>query len=182
VAAWEPKPPTLRASDADRERAIRVLRGGSVDGRLSHESFVQRVDLALRARGSAELAELVTDLTPPGPVTRNLARAIRWWSTVTARLAAAWQTPRLPPLVLPRGDRTVFTIGRDNACDLSLSHLSVSRRHAELRHLEDEWVLVDLDSTNGTRANGWSVGPGLQVRPGDCVTFGELRFRLADHA
>ena len=58
-------PSAFRASDEDRDDAIRMLRDGSVDGRISNETFLRRVDRALRARGLGELAELLSDL-PPG--------------------------------------------------------------------------------------------------------------------
>ncbi len=182
MTAWDPIPPPLRASDADREQVIRKLQAGSAEGRLSPDTFIRRVDRALQARGSPELHGLLDDLRPPGRATRFLARSVAWWSTLTLRLDNAWRSPRLPRLALPRGDRTVFTIGRAGDCDLALGDLTVSWRHAELRRVGEEWVLADLGSTNGTRANGWHVGPGLKVRPGDCVAFGQVCFRLADHA
>ena len=49
----------------------------------------------------------------------------------------------------------VVTIGRDSSNDIVLhSDKRVSRRHAELQLRDDQWVLVDLDSRNGTLANG----------------------------
>jgi len=87
----------------------------------------------------------------------------------------------LPTLALPRGPRTVFTIGRSPDCDLPLGDQTVSWVHAELRQMADAWVLVDLGSTNGTRVNGWNVDSGFIVCPGDCVQFGAAAFRLAGH-
>ena len=81
-------------------------------------------------------------------------------------------------LALPRGPRTVFTIGRSPDCDLPLGDPTVSWLHAELRHTGDEWVLVDLGSLNGTRVNGWRADSGFTVRAGDCVRFGRAVFRL----
>jgi pSer/pThr/pTyr-binding forkhead associated (FHA) protein len=75
----------------------------------------------LRARSSAELAELVNDLTGQELVTRFLVRTV------------ASQAPRPPRLVLPRTDRAAFTIGHDADCDLVLEDLTVSGHHAELR-------------------------------------------------
>lgn len=181
MAAPGPEPSALRASDADREHVIRVLRDGSVDGRLSHDTFVRRVDAALRARGGGELAELLGDLPPPGRVIQWVARAVAWWSAFTAQLQAAWRGPRLRRLVLPRADGTVFTIGRAEDCDLVVGDLTVSGHHAELRRIGDGWVLADLGSLNGTRVNGWRVGPGFVIRAGDWVEFGRAGFRLADH-
>jgi FHA domain/DUF1707 SHOCT-like domain len=167
----------LRVSDADRERALQMLRECSAQGRLSHDTFLHRVDLALRARDAGQLASVLRDL-PPEP---TAGRAIARWSAFSARLLVAWRGPRLPCLVLPRADKTVFTIGRAADCDLSLGDMTVSWRHAELRRAGEDWVLADLGSTNGTHVNGWKVGDGFTVRPGDHVRFGGVAFRLADH-
>ena len=51
-------PPVFRVSDEERNEVIRMLRDGSVDGRISNETFLQRVDRALHAQGADELAEL----------------------------------------------------------------------------------------------------------------------------
>lgn len=170
--------PVLRASDADRDNALDILRRNSVEGRLSYETFLHRMDLALQARVVDELAELVSDL--PGRTRRRGAvRVVRWWSKSTAEVRRAWQTSRLPRLVLPRDDR-VFVIGRSPDCDLVLRDMTVSSRHAELRRVAGNWLLADLDSTNGTHINGWRAGEGFTVRPGDWVRFGRVRFRVSD--
>jgi hypothetical protein len=53
---------TLRASDANREQALVALREHLVAGRLTLEEFCERVDAALRARDTGELAHLQDDL------------------------------------------------------------------------------------------------------------------------
>jgi hypothetical protein len=53
--------PPVRASDGDRDRAIGELRDRAVEGRLSHDTFLGRVDMALHARSRSELDELVAD-------------------------------------------------------------------------------------------------------------------------
>jgi hypothetical protein len=179
-------PRVFRASDGDRDDVIRMLREGSVSGRISNDTFLQRVDRALRAQGADELAELLSDLPPaPGPGAARdwLARLVTGLRDVRAgpRLRAALRLPRLPRLVLPRGPRTVFSIGRSPDCDLPLGDITVSWRHAELRRDGQAWVLVDLGSTNGTRVNGWRVDEGFTVRAGDWVSFGRAAFRLTDH-
>jgi hypothetical protein len=180
MAALNPQPPVLRSSDADRDEAIRVLKEGSVDGRLSHETFLHRVDLALQAKDAGQLASLLNDLRPPRQRTRLAGRAAAGWDGLTGQLRTAWWAVRLPRLVLPRGGRAVFTIGRAADSDLALADMTVSWHHAELRRMADDWVLADLGSTNGTRANGWRVGSGFLVRAGDRVTFGLSEFRLAN--
>ena len=100
-------PPRLRASEEDRENAIEVLRRGSAQGRLSYDTFLHRIDVALRARGVEELADLLKDLPPPAQRSGWLTGPVRWWSGLSARIELAWRAPRWPSLVLPRGDRVV---------------------------------------------------------------------------
>jgi hypothetical protein len=54
--------PSLRASDADREQVVAALREHLLAGRLTLEEFSERVDGALRARVTGELAHLQSDL------------------------------------------------------------------------------------------------------------------------
>ncbi len=56
-----------RASDADRERAIDVLKAAFAEGRLTREEHGERVLSVYRSRTYAELAELSADL-PAGPL------------------------------------------------------------------------------------------------------------------
>lgn len=55
----------------------------------------------------------------------------------------------------------VVTIGRDAQAPISLPHPDVSRRHAEFRRTRQGWLLVDLDSTNGTRLGDQQLGEAL---------------------
>ena len=57
-------PDYLRASDAERDHAIDELRQEFVEGRLSHETFMFRMQSALGARNRAQLAGLFSDLPP----------------------------------------------------------------------------------------------------------------------
>lgn len=182
MAASDTLPPALRASDADREQVIRALREGSAEGRLSYETFLHRVELALRAQGVSELAGLLRDLPPQRQEPGLAGRALTWWSDRTMRLQAAWRAPRLPLLVLPRSGQQTFTIGRSPDCDLAIPDKTVSRQHAELRQADGEWVLADLGSTNGTRVNGWRAGTGFAIRPGDRVAFGRAVFLISEQA
>jgi hypothetical protein len=54
--------PAIRASDADRERAVELLRRHSVDGRLTLEEFAERMGLAYEAKTQDELEQLTRDL------------------------------------------------------------------------------------------------------------------------
>ena len=56
------EPPALRASDADRERAVELLRDHAAAGRLTLEEFTERMSAAYEALTNEELAELARDL------------------------------------------------------------------------------------------------------------------------
>src|ERR1700731_3183789 len=60
-------PESLRASDAERDHAVSELRNEFAEGRLSHESFMYRMQSALDARRRGQLVGLFTDLPPRRP-------------------------------------------------------------------------------------------------------------------
>ncbi|MFI0479600.1 DUF1707 domain-containing protein [Actinomadura sp. 9N215] len=62
MSADPPSSPALRASDADRDRIIELLRAAVADGRLDPVEFDERLDAALAARTIDALAPLVADL------------------------------------------------------------------------------------------------------------------------
>jgi pSer/pThr/pTyr-binding forkhead associated (FHA) protein len=97
-------------------------------------------------------------------------------------MAGYLQPPPPPALILPSGAQTRFTIGRDAACDLVLSDMTVSRTHAGLRREAGGWLLSDAGSTNGTRLNGWRVTDQVPVRAGDRVTFGTMTLIVTEYA
>ena len=67
----------------------------------------------------------------------------------------------------------VVNLGRADYNDIVLPDPSISTSHAKLQRREGVWMLVDLDSTNGTFVEGERVrgeaplGPGAVVRLGD---------------
>ena len=75
----------------------------------------------------------------------------------------------------------VTLLGRGTDCDLRLVDPGVSRHHAELRVEEDQVVLVDLGSTNGTFVNGQPVRR-VALTDGTNITLGRttLVFRQDD--
>jgi pSer/pThr/pTyr-binding forkhead associated (FHA) protein len=71
-------------------------------------------------------------------------------------------------------------LGRSRDCDIVLDDAGVSRRHAEIRPTEDEWVLADLGSTNGVRVNGRALRSKHALQLGDRIELGntELVFEV----
>ena len=197
------------------------LRDEFVAGRLSHDTFLYRINAVLAARQRAELPPLLADLPgpPQPPQSRPVAIAAaggrsvaRWfhgaWSKISAPAGAGrpdpgvgsrtavppaaaanrvvtigWQAAaditRPRPLEFPRGSGDQFSIGRDANCDLAIADMTVSRRHATLERTQDGWLLTDLESTNGTRVNGWRVRGKVKVTPGDLVSFGNAEYSLS---
>ncbi|PAY19499.1 hypothetical protein CKO51_10655 [Rhodopirellula sp. SM50] len=78
-------------------------------------------------------------------------------------------------------DRTV--IGRNPTCTFPLHDLKVSGHHAAITPSGDgEFVLEDLNSTNGTRVDSTPLIGRRTLRDGDKIFVGEtvIRFSLAD--
>jgi hypothetical protein len=175
----EPLTHVVRLSDAEREQAIDALRDHAAQGRLSPDTFIRRIEIALTARERGELDELTADLPGRGRFSRLAVSAVGRVSSLGVRLRDAWRTPWLPALVLPSTGTPTLRIGRMPGSDLKLSHDSVSRAHAELRRDGAAWVLLDLGSTNGTHVNGSRIVGAVTVRPGDRVAFGHTVFRLS---
>lgn len=65
----------LRASDDDREQAAAVLGAALAEGRLSVTEHAERLDAVYDAKTHAEIAPLIDDLPPKGPMQSVLPRA-----------------------------------------------------------------------------------------------------------
>jgi pSer/pThr/pTyr-binding forkhead associated (FHA) protein len=68
-------------------------------------------------------------------------------------------------------------VGRNPACDLAISHPSISRQHCLLQLTERGLHVKDLDTTNGTRVNGIALKEGY-VNVGDRLTIGHVHFMV----
>jgi len=177
ATADAPTPVPRRATEADRERVARFLQARSVEGSISTDTFIDRIERAVGARSHAELDDLVADVRSRGPLRRAALAATAWLSGLSGDFQSAWRKPRIPVLALPRDAGRAMTIGRSRECDLHLGDMSVSRRHAQLRREDNRWLLKDLGSLNGTRLNGMRVTAEVEVRPGDTISLGGVRFR-----
>jgi sigma-B regulation protein RsbU (phosphoserine phosphatase) len=70
-------------------------------------------------------------------------------------------------------DRMKLTIGRSSRNDICISDPFASRLHAEIRRENDQVLLVDNGSANGTFVNGQRVTGPLPLHIGDVVRIGE---------
>jgi hypothetical protein len=117
-------------------------------------------------------------LAPPG-----LAQTVMY-SPAPAPAAPAPAQAVAPPPARLRSGQDVFdmhepavVIGRSKRCDVVLNDPNVSRQHAEVRWESGQWVLNDLDSTNGVKVNRRAVKHAT-LSDGDRILLGtsELQF------
>ena len=73
-----------------------------------------------------------------------------------------------------------ITVGRDPVNTIELDDALVSRRHAVIQKIKDDFFLKDLDSTNGTLVNGQPAPPGKYVRvhPADRILIGRTELSV----
>jgi hypothetical protein len=79
----------------------------------------------------------------------------------------------------PQGDRT--TIGRSPDCGVFLDDVTVSRKHAELKRVDDHWLIEDGGSLNGTFVNRKRV-ESAELEDGDEIQIGKYRLTFLHHS
>jgi len=72
------------------------------------------------------------------------------------------------------------TFGRVAGNDIVLADRNISRRHARLVVRDGRYILVDLQSTNGTYVNGHRLKAPLVVRTTDQIRMGEYTLAIED--
>ncbi len=73
-----------------------------------------------------------------------------------------------------------ITMGRSTSCTIPISDAFLSREHAEIRRVGDEWILSDRGSVNGTFLNGFRVTGPVPIKPGDSILLGDAEIRIND--
>jgi len=70
-------------------------------------------------------------------------------------------------------------VGRGEDCDVRVIDTSVSRRHARIEKIGDDFYVLDMQSTNGTYVNDKQSLPGdpIPMRDGDYLRVGNCIFR-----
>jgi len=100
--AWPPDTASyghIRASHADRERAVDTLKAAFAQGRLAKDQFDARIGQALGSRTYAELDTVIADIpaapaqaqAPRRPPRRRVSNAVRWGASglITPAILAA---------------------------------------------------------------------------------------------
>ncbi len=146
----------MRASDADRDRVIDVLREAMGDGRLTADEFEERLRAAMASRTFGELAGLTDDLVaPPDPPVvpeepvADVIRIRQRGGSVSR--TGRWAVPRRLEL-------------RPTWCDVTLDFTSAVITHDRL--------LIDMKMRGGILV--------LVAGPGIVVDADALRVRYTD--
>lgn len=79
-------------------------------------------------------------------------------------------------------DKPEVSVGRIQGNDIVLPKGNISKRHARIVHRDDDFVVVDLRSTNGTYVNGHKVTAPMVVSEDDKLYVGDfiLQVRRGD--
>jgi hypothetical protein len=159
----------VRPSDRDRDKAIRVLREGCADGRLSTSTLELRLERALATRSVDELRGLTVDI-------ERISR-LRAWLSQPATARRHIPEPEDPCLWLDGIGNRPFVIGRSPTADLVIRDRRVSRRHAHIARTTEGFMLADLGSTNGTWIGERRISQ-VEVAAGDRIALGAASLRL----
>jgi hypothetical protein len=112
--------------------------------------------------------------------------------------AAVLQTSEAPPALKPAttGGKTLFcvlssgeavrlekdnaVVGRSRTCDIIIPSAKVSRQHASISRVAEDFYIEDLGSANGIWRDGEKVVGRVKIMPGDVFTISEesLTFEL----
>lgn len=102
-------------------------------------------------------------------VTEEEDASLEELASLDAKLVADFEgREKIHPLSFP-----VITLGRGKENDIVLPHFSVSKFHSEIRYEEGEFVLYDLNTTNGTMVNDSMIQRCVLTHE-DAINFGQV--------
>jgi hypothetical protein len=158
VSHDDARPPSVRASDADREAVVARLQAALAEGRVGLDEFDQRVGAAHAAVSRAELDVLVADL--PGPVSAPSAMV---GQRSSAEVSSVFGDIRLTiATVPPRRAGTVFG-------DIRI----------DLRGLRTEADRIDLNLRTVFGTVDVIVAEGVEAELHGRTVFGDRKVQLA---
>ena len=70
-------------------------------------------------------------------------------------------------------------MGRANVCNLCLDDDELSRQHAQIEIKNDDVIITDLRSTNGTSVNGLVINTPTILNDEDMIDMGKTKIRVA---
>jgi len=159
--------PVLRASDADRERTVSLLRDNSAQGRLTLDEFSVRMEQAYEARTQAELEALVRDLPAEQPATslgpRRRPKRFTFVVFGNVERTGRWRMPRVGFVGVVFGDADVDL--RQAELDAPVVSLTAFVLFGNVDVYVPEGVDVDLSGL-AVFGHRREFGGDLPVRPG----------------
>lgn len=114
-------------------------------------------------------------LVPSAPVPEPSQPMASRRPTVPARIVMLTPPASGAEFVLPT--EAAARLGRSDEVDCPINHRSVSREHAEIRPMGDQFVIEDLGSANGVTING-RTAKKAELRSGDIIELGQVVFRF----
>lgn len=171
----------MRASHADRDRIVDVLRVAAGDGRLTLEELDERLEAALSARTVGELAVLTVDLPEVVGETPEALEIVRIEQEGSStRRGDGWLVPRRLEIRSAWGEVTLdFT---DAVITRDALHIDLDMRAGALKLLTRPGVVVDTGAlvTNYSqiKARGAADTPVvLRVRITGEINYGQIVVR-----
>ncbi|MEV0529669.1 DUF1707 domain-containing protein [Streptomyces sp. NPDC050439] len=155
--------PGLRASHADRDRVVDVLRVAAGDGLLTAEELDERLETALSARTLGELAVLTSDLPPTSVTGATAADAAEVKDVVRIEQVHSGAVERRGRWVVPRRLELAVIW-----CDVTLDFTEAVITQETLR----------VDVTMAGKSLTLITGPGVEVDT-DGMTL--VHCKLVDH-
>ena len=130
-------------------------------------TFIKR---SIFERGYSSVADVAVEVKESGSKQESeieIICQIRRKKDVLAQLSTAYQSYEMTSRCL--------TIGSDEDNNVVLDSPYVSAKHACIQQKErGEFILIDLDSTNGSEVNGLLITQPTTIETGDELTFGDL--------
>ncbi|MYS95225.1 MULTISPECIES: DUF1707 SHOCT-like domain-containing protein [Streptomyces] len=174
--------PEVRASHADRDRTVDVLRVAAGDGRLTLEELDERLEAALSARTVGELAVLTADLPAvaggTGVDAQEVVRIEQEGSST--RRGDGWVVPRRLEVRSAWGEVTLdFT---DAVITQDTLHIDLAMRAGALKLLTRPGVVVDTGAlvTNYSQIKARAAADApvvLRVRITGEINYGQIVVR-----
>ena len=87
-------------------------------------------------------------------------------------------TGRTAGTTIPLEGKKEILIGRAPSSDMVISDEFASSMHAKLVLVGQDWVLQDLNSTNGTNLDGKRITTPETIKPGMTIRIGTTTFEL----
>jgi len=155
--------PEMRASDADRDRVLDVLRDAAADGRLTADEFDERMQEALSSRTLGELAALTADLGPgPGNAPAQAEDVVRIDQRGgSVRRTGGWVVPRRMELRPSWSDVTLDFTEAVIVADTLV--IDMHMRGGSLILVTRPGIIVDADAL-AVRYTDIEIGP--DAKPG----------------